>query len=103
MCSLSAGMRRLCNVMWRMGYGAVIGVHFHRGDLSDDPPYEIIRRVRTTENFWPHYSAPDADFVPKREHIRLVEELERTGTGTMDIKVVNGLPVDLEIKTRSSV
>lgn len=102
-CALSTSMRKLCNVMWHMGYGMVVGVHFRSGDVLDNPPHDIIRKARTTEDAWPHFSAPPADFVPKREHIRLIEELGRTGTGTIDIKVVNGLPIDLDIRTRASV
>ncbi len=98
---LSAGMRQLCGAMWHMGYGTVANIHFRDGDLLDEPPFEIIRRARTKENAWPHYDAPSADFIPKHEHFRLVEELKRTGSGTVDIKVVNGLPVDLEIHERA--
>jgi hypothetical protein len=87
--------------MRQMGYGTIRGVHFRDGDPLFDPPFDVIRKVRTAEKAWPHHDSGAGDFVLTREHLRCIEELAASRNGIVDIKVVNGLPVDLDIHERS--
>jgi hypothetical protein len=95
--SLSPHLRHLFHRIWRMGYGTIRGVHFRDGDPLSDPPFHPVRKARLSEEAWPRRESATADFALKREHLRFIEELAAAGTGVVDIKVVNGLPVDLEI------
>ncbi len=95
--SLSPNLLHLFHRMWRMGYGTIRGVHFRDGDPLLDPPFLPVRKARLTEAAWPCRESAPADFALKREHVRFLEELAATGTGVVDIKVVKGLPADLDI------
>lgn len=99
--SRSPNLRRLLQRMRQMGYGAIRGVHFRDGAPLFDPPFDVIRKVRTAEKAWPHRKPAAEEFVLTNEHLRFIDELAATGSGVVDIKVVNGLPVDLEIHERS--
>ena len=95
--SLSPNLRQLFQQLWRTGFGTFRGVHFRDGDPLFDPPFHVVRKARTTEQAWPHRGSLAAEFTLKREHIRFIEELVAAGNGVVDIKVVKGLPVDLDI------
>lgn len=99
--SLSPNLRYVFHYMWRMGYGMIRGLPFRDGDPLLDPPFHPVRKARLTEEPWSRRESVPADFVLKREHIRFLEELAATGTGVVDVKVVNGLPVDLDIHEQS--
>lgn len=99
--SHSPNLHRLFLCMRQLGYGTFRGVHFRDSDPHFDTPFQVIRKIRTAEKAWPHRDSVAADFVLTREHLRFIEELVATGTGVVDIKVVNGLPVDLEIYEQS--
>jgi hypothetical protein len=99
--SFSPNLRRLFLCMRQKGYGTFRGVHFRDGDPLFDPPFDVIRKVRTAEKVWPHRNSVAGEFVLSSEHRRFIDELAATGSGVVDIKVVNGLPVDLDIHERS--
>lgn len=99
--SFSPNLRRLFLYMRRIGFGTLRGVHFRDGDPLFDPPFDVIRKVRTAEKAWPHHDSVVGEFVLTREHLRFIEELAASRNGIVDIKVVNGLPVDLDIHEQS--
>jgi hypothetical protein len=99
--SLSPNLRPLLQCMRQMGYGTIRGVHFRDGDPLFDPPFDVIRKVRTAEKAWPHRDSVAGVFELTCEHLRFIEELAASRNGIVDIKVVNGLPVDLDIHERS--
>lgn len=99
--SPSPNVRRLFLRMRRQGYGTIHGVRFRDGDALFDRPFQVIRKVRTTEKAWPHRNLDAAEFMLTREHLRFIEELSVMGSGVVDVKVVNGLPVDLDFHERS--
>jgi len=98
--SQSPNLRRLLHCMRQMGYGTIRGVHFRDGDPLFDPPIDVVRKIRTAEKAWPHRDSVAGEFVLTHEHRRFIAELAATGIGVVDIKVVNGLPVDLDIHER---
>jgi len=91
--SLSPNLRYIFDYMWRMGYGTIRGLHVRDGDLLLDPPFHPVRKARLSEDAWPRCKSAHPDYALKREHIRFSEEI----AGVVDIKVVKGLPVDLDI------
>jgi len=99
--SLSPNLRHLFHVAWRMGYGTIRGVYFRDGDPLLAPPFQLVRKARLTQEAWSHRDSAPAEYALRREHVRFMQELATTGTGVVDIKVVNGLPVDLDIHEQS--
>lgn len=95
--SLSPSVRHLFDDMWRMGYGTIRGARVRDGDLLLDPPYIPVRKARLSEEPWSRCGSAHADYALKREHIRFLEELTAIGSGVVDVKVVKGLPIDLDI------
>ncbi|MBU4399171.1 MAG: hypothetical protein KKE86_07530 [Planctomycetes bacterium] len=83
--------------MWRMGYGIIRGIHVRDGDPQLTPPFFPVRKARLSEEAWSRRESANADYQLTREHIRLQEELAALGTGVVDVKVVSGVPVDLDL------
>lgn len=95
--SLSPNLHYIFDYMWRMGYGTIRGLHVRDGDLLLDPPFLPVRKARLSEEAWPRRKSANADYPLKREHIRFHEELVAFGTGVVNVKVVSGMPVNLDL------
>jgi hypothetical protein len=95
--SLSILEKRLLETMQKMNFGRIEGLSIRGGEPVLTPPPRIVRDVKL--------GAPDNgaraeleanDFVLKREHVELFENLRRVGHGTVEcIEVKAGLPFRL--------
>ena len=82
--------------MWRLGYGTFRDVQVRDGELVLDPPCTVVRTARFSETAVPGRSVPE--FRLRREHAAFQAELQKIGTGRIDlIKIHDGLPMSLEI------
>ena len=97
----SENMRHICSRMWQMGYGTIHGLPVRGGDPQPDQPFRVTRKVRLTETRPPGRRVANPAFTPKPEHLRFQQELAAIRDGVVDIKVHDGLPVDLEIHEQS--
>lgn len=95
--SLSPNLRYIFDYMWCMGYGIIRGIHVCDGDPQLTPPFFPVRKARLSEEAWSRRESTNADYQLTREHIRFQEELAALGTGVVDVKVVAGMPVDLDL------
>lgn len=95
--SLSPNVRHLFDCMWHMGYGTIRGIHVRDSDLLLDPPFFLVRKARLSGGSWPRRANANADYALSREHVRFLEEVTAIGTCVIDVKVHDGLPVDLDI------
>ena len=95
--SLSPNLRHVFNDMWRMGYGTIRGIHVRDGNPLLSPPYSPVRKARLSEEAWSCRESANAGYQLKREHVRFQEELAALGTGVVDVKVISGVPVDLDL------
>ena len=95
--SLSPNLRHLFDDMWRMRYGMIRGIHVRDGNPLLNPPYFPIRKARLSEKAWSCRNSANADYQLTREHVRFQEELAALGTGVVDVKIVAGVPVELDL------
>ena len=96
--SLSTGHRRLLKICQELNYGRIEGLVVHAGgEPSFDPPPRIIRDIKLgAADNGPRPELHAEDFVLKREHIELFENLRRLGKGTIhSLEVKAGLPFRL--------
>lgn len=95
--SLSRNLQQLFWRIWRLGFGTISGVPFRDGDPAPSSHVRAVRKALLGQRPWPHCDDDAEHFLLKQEHCRFIEELAISNTGMVDIKVMNGLPIALDI------
>jgi hypothetical protein len=91
--SLTASQARLIDLMQRLNFGRIEGLHVRDGDPLFHPPPRIFRDVKPGSKNGPRSEAAKADFALKAEVIDLFAQLEAVGNGVIErIEVQHGLP-----------
>jgi hypothetical protein len=100
--SLSTPLRRLIETMQRTNYGRIEGLTIRDGQPVFEPPPRLIRDVKLgAADNGPRPEIHASDFVLKREHIELFENLERVGDGIADcLEIKAGLPFRMAMEER---
>ncbi len=91
--SLSSGRRTLVELMCRLHYGQVLGMHVKGGDPVFHPTPRLVRAFRLGLGSVPHPTAPRQDYLLKNQVLDLLRYLDHVRDGTIDcIEVRDGLP-----------
>ena len=95
--SLSTARKRLLETMQKTNFGRIEGLMIRAGEPVFAPAPRIIKDVKlgsADNQARPELQA--SDFVLKREHIELFENLSRIGDGSVEsIEIKSGLPFRL--------
>ncbi len=95
--SLSPARKRLVELLQRLNFGRIEGLQVRGGEPVLDPLPRIVREVKlaAAEN-GPRPEADNRDFLLKAQVVDLFGELDRLGTGTIELlEVKHGLPFRL--------
>ena len=91
--TLSPARARLVDLMQRLNFGRIEGLHVLDGVPLFDPPPRVFRDVKPGRINGPRPEAAKADFDLKAEVIDLFVHLEEVGDGVIErIEVQHGLP-----------
>jgi hypothetical protein len=100
--SLSTSRKRLIETMQQTNFGRILGLTIRAGEPVFTPPPRIVKDVKlgaADNEARPELHA--ADFVLKRQHVELFENLKRIGDGTIEsIEIKSGLPFRLIVEQR---
>lgn len=91
--TLAHNQARLVDLMQRLNFGRIEGLHILNGDPLFDPPPRIFRDVKPGRLNGSRPEAGKADFDLKIEVVDLFVHLEAVGNGVIErIEVQHGLP-----------
>jgi hypothetical protein len=98
--SLSTPLKRLVEIFQTTNYGRVEGLRVRDGEPVFTPAPRIVKDVKLgASDIGARPELESEDFALKREHIELVDQLRRFGSGTIEcIEVKGGLPFRLMIE-----
>jgi hypothetical protein len=89
--SLSTPQQRLLETLQKTNYGRIEGLRIRGGHPVFDPQPRVMKDVKLgTGESGARPELESGDFVLKREHIELFEQLRRLGNGTIECLVVKG-------------
>ena len=96
---LSAGQRRLLELMQSIHFGRIRRLRVRGGEPDLSQPCQVMRTVKMAGQNGAHAASQLLDYELKREIVELFEQLTALGDGMVDtIEVKNGLPFSLEIR-----
>jgi hypothetical protein len=91
--SLSAPRRRLVELMQRLHFGEVLGLHIRDGEPAFDPPPRLVRDIKLASDDCPRPGRGPDDFLLKAQVVELFQLFDRLRNGVIDLlDVRNGLP-----------
>jgi hypothetical protein len=91
--SLTPPQARLVDLMQRINFGRIEGLHILNGEPQFDPPPRVFRDVKPGRGNGPRPEAAKSDFDLKIEVIDLFVHLEVVGNGVIErIEIQHGLP-----------
>jgi hypothetical protein len=98
--SLSTPQQRLLETLQRTNYGRIEGLRVREGEPVLSPPPRILKDVKLgSVDTGARPELDSGDFVLKREHLELFDQLRRFGSGVVEcIEVKGGLPFRLMIE-----
>jgi hypothetical protein len=101
--SLSPQRRQLFEIMQRLQFGRIEGLHVSDGEPAFDPPPRITEHVMLGSKVEPRSESASLDFSLKRQAVELCEHLTRLRTGTIElIEFRHGLPLKIVLNHRVS-
>jgi hypothetical protein len=101
--SLSTPQQRLLETLQKTNYGRIEGLCVRDGQPIFDPRPRIVKDVNLgAVDSGARPELESGDFVLKREHVELFEQLRRFGNGTIDrLEIKGGLPFLLTLEQHS--
>jgi hypothetical protein len=98
---LSESQSRLVELLQRLNFGRVEGLHVRNGEPFFDPAPRIIQKLKMGGENGPRPEATLRDFLLKHQTIEMLEALADLGEGeVLAMEVKNGLCFSLEIEHR---
>ena len=95
---LTAGRRRLVELMQRLNFGRVEQMPVRRGEPALDPPTRVVREVKFGGDNGPRPEARRDDFLLKAQVREFFAHLDALGDGVVAVlEVKHGLPFKMEV------
>ena len=95
---LSAGRRRLVELMQRVNFGRIERLLVRRGEPVFDPPPHVVREIKFGGENGPRPEACREDFLLKGQVRELFAQLDALGDGVVAvIEIKHGLPFKMEV------
>ena len=88
--SLSTPQQRLLETLQKTNYGRIEGLCVSEGEPVFSPPPRVVKDVKLGADSGARHELESSDFVLKREHVELFEQLRRFGNGTIECLVIKG-------------
>jgi hypothetical protein len=98
---LSESQSRLVELLQRLNFGRVEGLHVQNGEPLFDPAPRIIQKLKMGAENGPRPESALQDFLLKHQTIEMLQAIADLGDGeVLAIEVKNGLCFSLEIEHR---
>lgn len=89
--------RRLVELMQRLHFGQIVGLHLRNGRPVLDPPPQLVRDRKLGSEPMPRSASPCEDFLLKQQVVELFAYFDEIGDGVVDlIEIKHGLPFRLQ-------
>lgn len=99
---LSEAQSRLVELLQRLNFGRVEGLHVRNGEPVFDPAPRVVQKLKMGADNAPRPEAVLRDFLLKHQTIEMFQAIADLGEGqVLAIEVKNGLPFSLELEHRS--
>ena len=100
--SLSAGQRRLIELLQSLNFGRIEGLHVKAGQPTFDPAPRVLRKLKMGGDNGPRHETGLQDFWLKQQTIEMLEAIAELGDGeVLSIEVKHGLAFAMELEHRS--
>ena len=101
---LSESQSRLVELLQRINFGRVEGLHVRAGEPVFDPAPRVVQKLKIGADNAPRPEATLPDFGLKRQMIELLEIIAELGEGEIrSIETAHGLPLLVELERRPIV
>ena len=98
---LSDSQSRLVELLQRLNFGRVEGLHVRNGEPVFDPAPRVVQKVKMGADNSPRPEAALRDFLLKHQTIEMLQAIADLGEGkVLTIEVKNGLCFSLELEHR---
>ena len=98
---LQPGQKWLVETMQAINFGTISGLLVVGGEPTADPPPRLVRELRLPGENGPRPETRMSDFELREQIVELLREIERLGTGTIDlIEVRHGVPFRVFLETQ---
>ena len=98
---LSEPQSRLVELLQKLNFGRIEGLHVRHGEPVFDPPPHIIQKLKMGGDNSPRPESELPDFWLKKQIVDLLEIIARLGEGEIrSIEIAHGLPLLVEIEQR---
>ena len=99
--SLSEARRRLVELLQKLNFGRIEGLHVRGGEPVLTPPPRVIQKIRMGGDNSPRAESTLPDFWLKKQLVELLEIIGELGDGEIrTIEIAHGLPLLVEIERR---
>lgn len=96
---LTSSRQCLLDLMQRLNFGRIEGLHILNGKPLFEPPPRIIREVKFARENGPRPEVAKVDFALKAEVVDLFAQLEAIGNGVITrIEIQRGLPFRMTVE-----
>ena len=101
--SLTAPQSRLVELLQKVNFGRIEGLHVRRGEPVFEPGPRIIQKLKMGGDNAPRPETNLEDFWLKHQTIEMLRTIADLGDGeVLAIEVKNGLPFAMEFEHRST-
>jgi hypothetical protein len=98
--TLHLAQRRTVEIIERLGFGVIQGLHIRKGQPCDDPAPKIVQSIKLDSAPERQLDCSCTDLTLAREFESLFDYLSRLGDGTVDVEVRHSLPARLVLERR---